>query len=205
MRYRIVRIAALLLGLSMAGATTRALPNATAAAAGTELLAAIPRSERIVLHATGPVKHRIVVFTDIECPYCRKFHRQVERYLQAGIEVQYLFYPRAGRNSPAFAKAVAVWCSRDHGAALTRAFDGRSLPARTCANPVAKHYELALRTRLLGTPALITEDGHVMYGAVPVSRLLERVEGPSRIQPPENPSAAAQKRKVTPIDAMSTW
>ncbi len=205
MRYRIVRIAALLLGLSLAGATTRALPNATVAAAGTELLAAVPQNERIVLHATGPVKHRIVVFTDIECPYCRKFHQQIEQYLQAGIEVQYLFYPRAGRDSPAFAKAVAVWCSRDREAALARAFDERSFPLRTCANPVAKHYELAVRTRLLGTPALVTEDGDVMYGAVPVSRLLERVEGPRRIQPPANPSATAQKRKVTPIDAMSTW
>lgn len=183
MRDKLFRIAVVMLGPTMTCLAAGALAGTIAAASmerdqalpGAGLLAAIPVSERIVFNATRPVRNRIVVFTDIECPYCRKFHQQLGQYLQAGIEVQYVFYPRAGRDSPAFAKAVAVWCAADRQAALARAFDDRTFVTRTCENPVAAHYELAVRLGLLGTPALITEDGEVMYGALSVSRLLERL------------------------------
>jgi thiol:disulfide interchange protein DsbC len=142
------------------------------------MLAGIPRDRRVIFNAVQPVKHRVTVFTDIDCPYCRRFHQQIEDYLRAGIEVQYVFYPRAGPDSPAFAKAVAVWCSEDRRAALALALNDGVLPLANCDNPVAEQYELAVRLGLLGTPALITENGAVMYGAMPVSRLLSRLEAP---------------------------
>jgi thiol:disulfide interchange protein DsbC len=177
-----LRLAVLLLGPTVPYASSHAVPGAyvaippdrAQAAATVELLSAIPRQERIVLEATAPVKHRITVITDVDCPYCRKLHAQAEQYRQAGIELQYLFFPRAGRESPAFAKAVAVWCGNDRTAALTLALAGGALPQRSCDNPVARHYEFAVRLGLLGTPALVTEDGEVIYGVPPVSKLLER-------------------------------
>lgn len=183
MKYIALRIAILLLGTAASYSTSQALPDAIVAtsiergwAASTmSLLNAIPRKERIVLDATPPVRHRITVFTDVECPYCRKFHAQVGQYLQAGIEVQYLFYPRAGLHSPAFAEAVSVWCAEDRRATLALALDGSAFPRKSCDSPVAKHYEIAVQMGLLGTPAVITEDGTVMYGALPVSTLLDRL------------------------------
>jgi len=183
MKYSTTCIAVLLFGSAFPYAPSHASPDATVAAsvisarpaATMDMLSTIPRDERIVLKATSPVAHRVTVFTDVECTYCRKFHAQVEQYLRAGIEIQYLFYPRAGRHSLAFAKAVAVWCAKDRLATLALAFDDGAIPQWDCDNPVAKHYELAIRMGLLGTPALITEDGDVMYGAPPVSRLLGRL------------------------------
>jgi thiol:disulfide interchange protein DsbC len=153
------------------------LTEETRAAVRRDLLATVPEDERIVLRASGRLRHRITVFTDTDCPYCRRFHEQIEDYRQAGIEIQYLFYPRAGRDSPAFARAVAVWCATNRTSMLGTVLAGGEVTAADCANPVADHYDLALRLGLKGTPALIAEDGTVMYGVVTPAELSSRLDG----------------------------
>lgn len=191
MNWRVLQIVALLLASTRPDAAAVVPPGdglaeEINAATRQEVLAAMPRNKRIVLDARQPVKHRVTVFTDTDCPYCRRFHQQIEDYLRAGIEIQYIFYPRAGLDSSAYARAIAVWCSEDRLASLAAALNDDTFPLRTCENPVAEHYNLAVRLGLLGTPALITEDGTVMYGAVAVSRLLDRLAAQSdaRSKPP---------------------
>jgi thiol:disulfide interchange protein DsbC len=84
-------------------------------------------------------KHFIYVFTDIDCGYCRKLHSQIEDYLREGIEVRYLFFPRAGKDSDSYHKAVTVWCAKDRNAALTSAKKGENLPQKSCKNPIDEH------------------------------------------------------------------
>ena len=43
-------------------------------------------------------QHVAYVFTDIDCGYCRKLHSQIKDYLKEGIEIRYLFFPRAGED-----------------------------------------------------------------------------------------------------------
>lgn len=183
MRWHPTRIAFLLLAATTCMAAPdgpvdrgASLADQIRAAVRRELLTAIPPNRRIIVHPHQPVKHRVTVFTDTDCPYCRKLHQQIQDYLRAGIEVQYVFYPRSGPDSPAYARAVAVWCSEDREAALAAALNGDPIPSRTCDNPVAEHYDLAIRLGLLGTPALIMEDGSVMYGAVAAPKLLDRLD-----------------------------
>ena len=66
-------------------------------------------------------KHMVTIFTDIDCGYCRKLHSEIDQYLAEGITIQYLFFPRAGKGSESYNKAVSVWCSDDRNAALTAA------------------------------------------------------------------------------------
>jgi hypothetical protein len=53
------------------------------------------------------------VFTDIDCGFCRRLHAQMDDYLERGIRVRYLFFPRSGPHTSSFRKAEAVWCSAD--------------------------------------------------------------------------------------------
>ena len=64
-------------------------------------------------------KYTVTVFTDIDCGYCRKLHSEIDQYLAQGITIQYLFFPRAGKDSDSYNKAVSVWCAKDRNAALT--------------------------------------------------------------------------------------
>lgn len=129
------------------------------------LLARIPESDRIVFPAAQP-RHKVFVFTDVECGFCRKFHSQIADYNKAGITVEYLAFPRAGIGSPDYDTMVSVWCSANRGKALTDAKNDRPVAKRTCTNPVADEYNLGQRVGLQGTPMILAEDGTVLGGYV---------------------------------------
>ena len=139
------------------------------------LLARIPQSDRIVFAAPN-AKHAVVVFTDVECGFCRKFHSQIADYNKAGITVEYMAFPRAGIGSPDYDKMVSVWCSPDRRKALTDAKNDRPLPKRSCPNPVADEYALGQRAGLEGTPMILAEDGTVLGGYLPPDELLAALD-----------------------------
>ncbi len=119
-----------------------------------------------------PAKYRVNVFTDIDCGYCRKLHRQIDDYLAEGIEIRYLAFPRSGLNTKSYYKAVTVWCSKDRKRALTEAKAGKPQPRIDCDNPVREQLELGDRFGVTGTPTLVLESGDVIPGYVPPKRLL---------------------------------
>lgn len=55
-------------------------------------------------------KHTVMVFTDVDCPYCRKFREGVGELEARGIAVRYLAFPRAGPETNAWRTMAAVWC-----------------------------------------------------------------------------------------------
>lgn len=84
-------------------------------------LAEVGEEKMIVFEPNGEVKHTITTFTDIDCPYCRKMHREVPELNALGIRVRYMLFPRAGVDSVSYEKAVSVWCAEDRQAELTLA------------------------------------------------------------------------------------
>ncbi|MEM9531867.1 MAG: DsbC family protein [Pseudomonadota bacterium] len=155
--------------------TRRNLSEASKGAVRSTRLKTVSEGERIRFAANGDRKHRITVFTDIDCGYCRRLHEQMAEYNKLGIEVDYLFFPRAGINSHSYNKAVSVWCAVDQNAAMTLAKSGEEPVPQECDNPVQNHYELGRELGVTGTPALLTDDGALIPGYVPPADLLERL------------------------------
>ena len=121
-------------------------------------------------------KYTVTIFTDIDCGYCRKLHSEIDQYLAQGITIQYLFFPRAGKGSDSYNKAVSVWCAEDRNAALTAAKKDQKLPEKTCDNPIDKHMQLAAEFDVKGTPMIISENGNVYPGYLPAKQLVEALE-----------------------------
>jgi len=118
------------------------------------------------------VEHQVNVFTDIDCGYCRKLHSEMADYNEAGIEIRYLFFPRAGVGSESFKKAEQVWCAKDKHAAMDAAKAGDKLESKIdCANPVEDHLMLGELVGVTGTPALVLSDGKLIPGYMPADRL----------------------------------
>ena len=133
-------------------------------------------NKMIVFPAKSP-KHEITVFTDIDCTYCRKLHREIKDYNGKGITVRYVMYPRSGVNTPSYNKAVAVWCEDNQQDALTRAKAGEELTGSTdCDNPVKEHLKLGQVMGLRGTPAIVMADGEMLPGYVPADKLAAALE-----------------------------
>lgn len=144
------------------------------ARARVDLLAGVDPSQMIVFSPQdGPVEHTITIFTDVDCGYCRQFHREIDKVTALGIEVHYLFYPRTGPATESWSKAEKVWCASDRNAALTNAKLGGRVPDVTCAeNPVASHYDLGHQVGVTGTPSIYTSDGIHIGGYLAPQQLL---------------------------------
>lgn len=127
--------------------------------------------KNMLIYGPDDAKHTVTVFTDIDCGYCRKLHAEMDQINQNGIRVRYLLYPRTGKNSESYNKAVSAWCADDPKTALTTAKQGKSIPQRTCDNPVDEHLDLGRVFALQGTPALVLDDGEMIPGYVPADRL----------------------------------
>jgi len=140
-----------------------------------EAVNAIGEQNMIIFPAKNP-RHTVTVFTDVDCTYCRKLHREINRYNDLGITVRYLLYPRSGVNTPSYYKAVTVWCSGNRQEALTRAKTGEDLKRIDCPNPVADLMDLGQEVGLQGTPAIILDDGEMVPGYVPPEKLAKALD-----------------------------
>jgi thiol:disulfide interchange protein DsbC len=136
------------------------------------MIDSIPESEMLVYSPKEPAKYTITVFTDIDCGYCRKLHSQIAEYNKLGIRVRYLFFPRSGPNTESWSKAEAVWCSANRNDALTRAKGGETVKAPKCpSNAVARDFDLGLKLKVDGTPAIFLASGEMLGGYSPPNEL----------------------------------
>ncbi|PCJ30108.1 MAG: disulfide bond formation protein DsbC [Gammaproteobacteria bacterium] len=125
----------------------------------------------MIIYEPKKTHYTLTVFTDIDCGYCRKLHKQMDQYNALGIRIRYMAFPRAGVGSEAFDKAEAVWCSDDRQLAMTDAKEGFDIDSEACVTPVQAHYELGRRLGVTGTPALFMDNGTMLPGYVPPIRL----------------------------------
>jgi|TARA_B110000438_G_C15808538_1_gene648553 thiol:disulfide interchange protein DsbC len=130
-----------------------------------KVFASMSTDTMTIFKAPGKTKAIVNVFTDIDCGFCRKLHKEVPKLNQLGIEVRYLAYPRAGIPSEAYNKIATAWCSANPQESLTRFKNGNDDPIAVCDdNPVADHFELGARLGVTGTPAIMLMDGSLLPG-----------------------------------------
>lgn len=138
-----------------------------------EALAAIDKDDMVIFPAEGETKSHVYIFTDIDCGYCRKLHREVSAINKLGIEVRYLGYPRAGVGSPSHKKLVSVMCADDRQKAMTdfKANPSKALGTQCENSSVAEQFKLGGQLGVAGTPAIITADGQLLPGYMPADAL----------------------------------
>jgi len=85
-------------------------------------LAKITPDKELVFSPPNP-KYTVTVFTDVDCPYCRQFHKQIAEYNKLGIAVNYVLFPLP-MHKDADRKAQTVWCSADRNTTYTSAMNG---------------------------------------------------------------------------------
>ena len=124
----------------------------------------------------SPPRHRytVNVFSDPDCPYCRKFHSQIDEYGRLGIRVRYLLTPLLG--AQARAQAIGVWCSQDRRAALDRAKRGEPVERGDCKHPIDDNLALGELVGLYATPTVLLENGKLITGYRPPVELLQIIK-----------------------------
>jgi len=153
------------------------------------------KDKDMVVYRPKKTKHVITVFTDIDCPYCQKFHNERDTLLKAGVKLRYMLYPRSGVDTDSYHTAVAVMCSMNQQAAMTEAkaiaaHNSRlfvsskatgiepkyisQISAPDCENPVKTHMEILHKMGLeVATPQIMLANGELIRGYVPAAKLIE--------------------------------
>ncbi|HLR87571.1 MAG TPA: DsbC family protein [Wenzhouxiangella sp.] len=132
--------------------------------------------DKMVIFGNDDADYELMVFTDVDCGYCRRLHQQIEEYTEAGIRVKYMAFPRAGIGSETYDKMVSIWCADDPRGAMTVAKSGQQPAPARCDNPVEEQYRLGKQLGVTGTPSLITPNGEMIPGYVPPQQLRERLD-----------------------------
>ena len=152
--------------------------NVTELRRGSSRLQAINRLDEksMIVFSPKEPKYKVTVFTDVDCPYCRRLHSEVGELNKNGIAVRYLAFPRTGINSAGYDKMVSVWCSENPKKAMTDAKTGKKVAPKSCDNPVDEHFDLGQKFSIRGTPTIILENGEVIGGYLPAKRLISKVQ-----------------------------
>ncbi|MES2661850.1 MAG: DsbC family protein [Pseudomonadota bacterium] len=141
------------------------------------------KASELVQYKPKTVKGKLFVFTDPDCGYCRKFHSEVPALVAAGVQVNYLAWPRSGVASPTGETMIKIWCSKDPQAIMDQAKSGNSISVSAvpekklaaCAQTVEKQVRLGQQLGVRGTPAIFTEDGRQVGGYRSAAELIQEL------------------------------
>ncbi|CAN4274868.1 DsbG Protein-disulfide isomerase [Methylophilaceae bacterium] len=120
----------------------------------------------------GNGSRKLVVFSDVDCPYCKQLERK-ELSNITDVTIYTFLYPIDQLHPDAANKSRSIWCATNREKAWTDWILKDQLPTTTgkCEVPLEKVGELARKFGITGTPALIFSDGKKIPGAVPYKEI----------------------------------
>jgi len=116
----------------------------------------------------GSGKRLLAVFSDPNCPYCKRFERDLAKV--DDITIYTFLYPILSQDS--HDKANAVWCAPDQAKAWRELMLNATAPAAArCETPIEKNLEFGRKYRISGTPTLFFASGERIPGAIAADKL----------------------------------
>lgn len=137
--------------------------------------------DKAVKTVYGNGKRKLVVFTDVDCPFSRKLGTTLESLKD--VTVYTFLFPLESIHPEARGKSDAIWCAKDPSKALASALKGELTPKAisdnpVCPSPVNDTLALAKEHGIGGTPTLINEAGDRTAGALPLDKLEAFISAP---------------------------
>ena len=131
--------------------------------------ASLPLEDAIeTVHGDG--SRRLAVFSDPDCPYCRKLEQELAQL--DNVTLHTFLYPLEALHPEARAKAIAIWCAQDRAAAWKALMlEGKPPKPADCAHPIDRDIALARKLGVDGTPVLFDGHGRRLAGVAPVDRI----------------------------------
>jgi thiol:disulfide interchange protein DsbC len=112
----------------------------------------------------GNGKRKVAVFEDPNCPYCKRFERDLQKV--DNVTVYMFLYPILGPDSAD--KSRNLWCAKDKSKAwqdwMLRGQAAASANCDTAA--LARNVEFGKKHKISGTPTLLFLDGTRVPGAI---------------------------------------
>lgn len=119
----------------------------------------------------GKGERKLVLFSDVDCPYCRKFEAELAKV--DNLTVYTFLYPIEGLHPKAVQTSKQIWCAPDRNKAWDDYISRGTVPNNDgkCANPVDATIALGNKLKVGGTPTLFFANGVRVPGMVPAAQL----------------------------------
>ena len=127
--------------------------------------------ELAIKQVKGNGKRRIAVFSDTDCPFCRKLETELAGITD--VTVYTFLYPIQQLHPSAPEHSRRIWCAADRQKAWSEYWSHNAIPdARECdVTGLDKILKLGASHDIQATPTLVFGDGHVIPGALPMAQL----------------------------------
>ena len=134
----------------------------------------LPLQDAIV-EVRGSGKNKVVVFNDIDCPFCRRLEREFAQLTD--LTIYTLLMPVDGLHPEARAKSEQVWCNKDRVGVWTSVMrENKPIPqVEPCETPIERTLQLAHKLGFTGTPTLVFPNGKIQAGYAPAAALQEAI------------------------------
>jgi thiol:disulfide interchange protein DsbC len=130
----------------------------------------LPFDKAITL-VKGKGERKIAVFSDPECPYCKRLEKELTKL--DNLTVYLFLLPLTDLHPQAAGIAKDIWCAEDRAKAWNSFMLEGKKPenSKTCDTPVDAIAALAGELGIGGTPAIVLSSGRRLDGAVPAAKL----------------------------------
>lgn len=126
-----------------------------------------------MVRVNGKGRRALYVFSDPDCPYCRRLEPELDKLDDVTIYV--FLYPLESLHSDAARKAQSIWCEADEKKRLELwhrvVLKTQDVATAECPNPLQRNLALGESLGLRGTPTLIAADGRTLPGVVPAAAI----------------------------------
>lgn len=137
----------------------------------------IPLADALMV-GKATAKTKVIVFTDPQCPFCKKLHSQLQEVVRRDPNIAFLIklYPLTKIHPNAYGIAKSIVCNNSL-ALLEDSFAGRPVPPASCDTQVIdQNRALGAEIGITSTPTLILPDGLVVPGYKPANALLALIK-----------------------------
>jgi thiol:disulfide interchange protein DsbC len=133
--------------------------------------------DNALLMGNKDAKHRVIVFSDPDWPYCGKLHQEMKKVLEKRDDIAFLImlYPLP-MHKDSYKKTKSVMCEKSLSL-LDDAFGKKSLPEPTCeTTAIDDNINLAKKLGITGTPAIILSNGSLIPGYKDADSLISLID-----------------------------
>jgi thiol:disulfide interchange protein DsbC len=141
-------------------------------------LTTIPLTDSLVVGDPGAPK-KLILFTDPQCPYCKKLHPELKKVVDADPDVVFFIklMPLVKIHPDAYRISKAILCEGKLEL-LEDSFAGKPVPEPSCeSDAVDRTLKLAQSLGIGSTPMLILPDGRMVPGYRPAEDILKMIKG----------------------------
>lgn len=123
---------------------------------------------------------KLYVFTDPDCPYCRKGHVELQKLAKIApdVAIHVMLFPLP-MHPGAYDKSRTVLETMDHGL-LDKAFEGKELPkpkSESSKKAIDEIIKFANTNGISGTPTMVMPDGKIEVGMRDAETIKKMLEG----------------------------